>query len=111
MNVAVSSTYDRYYYAADNSLYMFLLDGTYVLPDKSEYVLRFPSNETITYISVNDSTNELYVATYNSSSKRGSLYVYNVADLKLDNQGSIQPKETHKNVADKITYMFKKTSL
>jgi hypothetical protein len=111
MNVAVSSTYDRYYYAADNSLYMFLLDGTYVLPDKSEYILRFPSNETITYISVNDSTNELYVATYNSSSKRGSLYVYNVADLKLDNQGSIQPKETHKNVADKITYMFKKTSL
>jgi hypothetical protein len=53
----------------------------------------------------------LYVATYNSTTKRGNLYIYNLGDVKLDNQGSIQPKASHKSVADKITYLFKKTTI
>lgn len=112
MEVCCSSNYQRYYYYVDNAVYVLMLGGTSdTMPEKSEYAIKFPDNEKVTYLTTNDSDKELYVATYNSTTKRGSFYIYNLGDVKLDNQGSIKPKETHKNIADKITYLFKKSTL
>lgn len=110
--VCSSANYQRFYYYEDNAVYVLLFDGaSSTMPEKSEYAIKFPDNEKVTYMTTNDSDKELYVATYNSTTKRGSLYIYNLGDVKLENQNSIQPKSSHKNVADKITYLFKKTTI
>lgn len=106
---AISAKYSRWYYPVGNSVYVYLVSNSSAMPSTDEYALRFPANETVTFMSVpND--DELYVATYDSSTKRGNFYIYNVADVRTDNPNAA-PKESFKNCADKITNIIYKASI
>ena len=103
-----SPTLHRFFYAVDNNVYVMLLENAFTLPKKTEAALRFPVNEVVTYMYVNIDTEELYVATYDTITKRGNFYIYNTLDVRADNQTSPTPKATHLNCADKITNILYK---
>lgn len=107
----VTATYGRYYYAVDNAVYVFLPQNTFSLPNKNQYAIQFGANEEVTYLYVDLATNELYVATYDKNTKRGSFYIYDCADVRTDNAGNVQPKESHKNCAGRISYVIHKPSI
>lgn len=109
--VVYSPKYDRFFYAIDNRIYVCLPSNENPLPLKSEYAVSFPSNETVTFLDVNSDTEELYVATYDSSTKRGNFYIYSTVDMRTDNQGNAEPKVAHKSCADKITDIVYKPSM
>lgn len=109
---AHSEKYARYYYALDNCVYVFLPgSATIALPTKSQYAIQFPSNEEVTYIYVNIKTEELYVATYDKTTRRGNFYIYDCADVRTDNSTNVQPKESHKSCAGRISYLMYKQSI
>lgn len=106
-----SATYHRYFYAVDNSIYVFLRNNAFTLPKKNEAAITFADDKEVTYLSVNAETEELYVAVYNKTSKRGSFYIFNTADVRADNQSSATPKKSFKNCADKISSVLYKPSI
>ena len=109
MPFAISAKYHRWYYSTGNSIYVYLATNNTIMPSIEEYALQFPANETITFMSVpNDE--ELYVATYDSSTKRGNFYIYSLADVRTDNPNAA-PKESFKSCADKITNIISKGSI
>ena len=106
-----STTCDRYYYSLGNCVYVFLSSNTFTLPNKNQYALHFDSNEEVTFLDVELSTDELYVATYNKSTQRGSFYIYNCKDVRTDNSASVKAKKEYKNCCGRITYMMYKPSI
>lgn len=109
--IFLSSTYNRYYYALDNKIYVALVGNASPFPNKDEYALSFPAGEVITYMDFNIETEELFVATYTESSKRGNFYIYDPKDVRTDNQDKATPKAVHKDCADKITSILYKKSV
>lgn len=103
-----SPTYHRFFYSIKNKVYMFLTEGEFSLPKMNECAISYPENEIITCMDINIGTEELYVATYNRTSKRGSFYIYNTADVKTNSQGLVKPKEAHPNCADMISNILYK---
>ena len=57
------------------------------------------------------STEEIYVATYDVTKKRGNFYIYDAKDVRTDNQGKVSPKAVHKDCADKIVSILYKKSV
>lgn len=106
-----SPTYDRYYYNIGNSIYVYLGSNKFTLPTKDQYAIRYSSDEEVTFMDVNLSTNELYVATYNKTTKRGSFYIYDCKDVRTDNSAAVQPKKSYKDCCGKITYLMYKPSI
>ncbi len=106
-----TSTYDRYYYSLDNSIYVYLGSNKFNLPNKDQYAISYSSDEEVTFMDVNLSTDELYVATYNKTSQRGSFYIYDCKDVRTDNSAAVQPKKSYKNCCGKITYLMYKPSI
>lgn len=106
-----SPTYNRHFFPIKNQIYVCLAGSDNPLPKKSEYAINYPENEVITFLDVNLDTEELYVATYDQTNKRGNFYIYNTEDVRTDNQGNVSPKATHKNCADRITSVLYKPSI
>ncbi len=106
-----SSTYDRYYYSLDNAVYVYLSSNKFALPTKDQYAISYDANEEVTFLDINFSTDELYVATYNKTSQRGSFYIYDCKDVRTDNSDAVQPKKAYKNCCGKITYLMYKPSI
>jgi hypothetical protein len=104
-------TYDRYYYSIGSSVYVFLASNQFTLPDKNQYALNFDSNEEVTFIDVELSTDELYVATYNKQTQRGSFYIYDCKDVRTDNSAAVKAKKEYKNCCGRITYLMYKPSI
>lgn len=109
--VVYTPKYNRFYYATGNNIYVCLPTNAAPLPGKSEYAVSFPANEEVTYLHVNTDTEELYVATYDTATKRGNFYIYNTADVRTDNAANVKPTATHKNCADRITEVVYKPSM
>lgn len=106
-----SPTYKRYFYALGSKVYVFLNESNFTFPKKSQPSISFPDNEEVTYLDVNTETEELYVATYNTTTKRGNLYIFNTADVRADNTTSPEPKTKHIGCADRITNILYKKSI
>lgn len=106
-----SPSYHRFFYSVDNNVYVFLPQNTFTLPKKSNAAISFPANEVVTFMSVNIPTEELYVATYDTTVGRGNFYIYDTGDVRADNQTSPAPKASHKNCADKIIGILYKPSI
>ncbi len=106
-----TSTYDRYYYSLDNGVYVYLASNQFTLPTKEQYAIRYGSDEEVTFMDINFSTDELYVATYNKTNKRGSFYIYDCKDVRTDNSAAVQPKKSYKDCCGKITYLMYKPSI
>lgn len=108
----VSPKYDRYFYNIDNNVYVFLTENTFSLAKKSQPAINFPANEEITCLVTNFDTEELYVATYDRSTKRGNFYIFDTKDVRADSTISPeQAKEVHKDCADRITNILYKPSI
>lgn len=106
-SIVASDTYHRTYFHDGSKVYVMLADGdSFILPSKNQYSLSFPAGEEITYMSINPSTDELFVATCNSAG-RGNVYIYDVADVRTDNPNA-NPTAKYLNVADRISYMVYK---
>ena len=106
-----SSKYDRHYYSIGNKVYVYLSSNKFALPDKDQYAIRYGADDEVSFMDVNLSTDELYVATYNKSSKRGSFYIYDCKDVRTDNSSSVKPKKEYKDCCGKITYLMYKPSI
>lgn len=106
-----SSKYDRYYYSLGNSIYVYLNSNQFTLPNKNQFAVQYGADEEITFMDVNLSTDELYVATYNKTSKRGSFYIYDCKDVRTDNSSAVKPKKEYKDCCGKITYLMYKPSI
>lgn len=110
--VVGSPTYKRMFYAIGNRVYVYLPNATsFTLPDQSQYAIAFGDNEEVTFIDTDFDTEELYVATYDKTTRRGSFYVYDCKDVRTDNSGSVQPLKAYKNCAGRITSVFYKSSI
>ncbi len=107
-----SSVYERMYYALDNRVYVYLPNASSLsFPDKSQYVLKYSDTEEITCIDTDFDRDELYVATYDNATRRGSVYVYDCKDVRTDNAASIQPKKAYKNCCGRVSSLFYKNSI
>ncbi len=106
-----SSKYDRHYYSIGNKVYVYLSNNKFALPDKNQFAIQYGADEDVTFMDVNLSTDELYVATYNKASKRGSFRIYDCKDVRTDNSGAVQPKKEYKDCCGKITYLIYKPSI
>lgn len=109
--IFLSSTYNRHYYTLDNKIYVALVGNVSPFPNKSEYALSFPAGEAISYMDYNIDTEEIFVATYNESTKRGNFYIYDPKDVRTDNQDKAEPKAVYKDCADKIVSILYKKSV
>lgn len=106
-----SRTQNRLYYALGNRVYVFLPGNAFALPKLNEYALQVPDGEEITCMDTYFSTDELFVATYNSTTRRGSFYVYDCADVRTDNAASVQPKKQWKNCTGRVKSILYKPSI
>ena len=106
-----SSQYDRYYYYVGNCIYVYLNSNQFALPNKDQFALQYGADDEVSFMDVNLSTDELYVATYNKVSKRGSFYIYDCKDVRTDNSGGVKPKKEYKDCCGKITYLMYKPSI
>ena len=106
-----SSKYDRYYYSLGNSIYVYLNSNQFTLPNKNQFAVQYGADEEVTFMDINLSTDELYVATYNKTSKRGSFYIYDCKDVRTDNSSAVKPKKEYKDCCGKITYLMYKPSI
>lgn len=109
--LVATPTYNRYYYAVGNCVYVFLPGNTFSLPNKDQFAIKFGANEEITYMDTDFSTEELYVATFDKTTNRGNFYIYNCADVRTDNAANVAPKEVHKACAGRISYIIHKPSI
>lgn len=106
-----SPKYQRYYYPVGNSIYAFLTTTGFALPGKSQYAYRFSDTEEITCMEVNYDTDELYVGTYDSTTQRGSFYIFSCRDLRTDNSANTQPTASYRNCAGRISSIMYKPSI
>lgn len=106
-----SLKYQRMYYAIGNHIYALLpTNNTFSLPTQSQYAAALPAGEEVTFMDTNSQTEELYVATYNNATQRGSFYIYNCADVRTDNP-SVQPKKSWKDCTGPINNLIYKPSI
>lgn len=113
--VVPSDMYHRTYYYNGNCVYVMLKNGeSFTFPSVNESCLRFSSDEEVTYMGISQTrqgsqvtAEDLLVATVNKSSGRGSVYIYNMADVRTDNPNPA-PKAQHLNCADRITNIMYK---
>lgn len=109
--MAPSGTYHRTYYSNGNKVYMMqLVSDTFVLPETSQPCLSYGEGEEVTAMYIIDNANELVVATYDNVSQRGSVYVYNVADVRTDNPGAV-PVRAYRNCTGRVVKLFYKPSM
>lgn len=101
----------RYYYPVGNCVYVFVPGLNFVLPDKSQYAIRFGDEEEITYMDTNLETEELYVATYDKSTERGNFYIYDCGDVRTDNSAGVKAKAAYKGCAGRIKSLIHKPSV
>ena len=100
------------FYVLDNRIYVYLPNATSLtLPTKEQYALKYSDKEEITCIESDFDRDELYVATFDSSTRRANIYVYDCKDVRTDNAASIQPKKVYKSCCGKVSSMFYKTSI
>lgn len=109
--LVASTKQQRYYYSLGNSIYVFLPKSDFALPEKSQYAIEYNGNEEVTFLDVNLSTDEMYVGTYDNSTKRGSFYIYDCKDVRTDNAGGVTPKAAYKNCAGRISGILYKPSV
>lgn len=102
---------NRYFYAVDNRIYVFVPFGRNPMPDKNQWAVEMPSGETITCMNLNARNDEIYVGTMTTSTGRGNFYIFKCTDIKTDNQGMVRPVATHKDIADRISQIIYKPSL
>lgn len=108
----VSFNQKRYYYALGNCVYVFLPDvEKKSLPQKNQAALNFGDNEEVTFLDVNSSNDQLFVATYDKTTRRGNFYIYNCKDVRTDNSANVKPVEEHKSCAGRISYIIYKPSV
>lgn len=107
----LSRTSRRYYYALDNSVFVYNPLGSFVLPRLSQAAITFPKNETITFLDTDVAKNLLYIATYDSNTARGNFYVYSCADVATGTAASAEPLKAYKGCADRITSVIYKPSI
>lgn len=101
----LSETYQRAYYVNNNKVYVMTFNEEKVnLPATSQAVLSYPSNEEITYMTINTDTEELIVATADKSTGRGSLYFYDSANVRTDSPNA-PAKAYYPDCADRITFV------
>lgn len=108
--LAASDTFHRTYFYNGNKVYVMLADGnSFSLPTPAQHALAFGSDEEITYLAINmvRDSERLFVATCNKTTGRGSLYIYNPADVRTDNPDAA-PVSKYLNCADRITSAFYK---
>lgn len=112
-SIAASDTYHRTYFYNGNKVYTMLPDGnSFSLPTTEQASLSFAADEEVTYLAINvvNGKERLFVATCNKGTGRGSLYIYNPADVRTDNPGAT-PLNKYLNCADRITSAFYKPSI
>lgn len=106
----------RTYYFNDNAVYMMLREGNaFIFPSKSQYSIQYPSTEEVTFITINtDPDNntategeDLIVATADKNTGRGSIYIYDVRDVRTNNPNP-EPKAVYRNCADRILQVIYK---
>lgn len=108
----VSFNQKRYFYALGNRVYVYLPDvATKSLPQKDQYAIDFGSNEEVTFVDLNATTDQLLVGTYDKSTKRGNFYIYNCKDVRTDNSANVKPVEVHKGCAGRISSIIFKPSV
>lgn len=105
-----SITYLRYFYGVDNKLYVCLPDNDEPFPAKDKAAITFGDNEEITYVFCNTSPEELYIGTYDKSTKRGNFYIYNPADVRSDNPNPV-PVASYKQCTDRIEQILYKPTI
>lgn len=105
-----SSDNSRYYYHADNCVYVYL-PNSLEFPNKTQYAIQYAAGTEVTYLDINPETDELYVATYDKAKKRGSFYIYDAKDVSLDNRDHVKPKAAHVDCADRISFVMYKPSM
>lgn len=106
-----SPTYNRMFYAIGGRVYVFLPANAFALPTLSQYAIQMPDGEEVTCMETNFSTEELYVATYNATTGRGSFYVYSCADVRTDNAASVKPKKSWKDCTGRVNSILYKPSI
>ena len=111
LGIAMSTKFQRYYYAVDNCVYVLLPNNDFALPDKSQYAIQLGGNEEITFIDTNLIADELYVATVDKSTQRGNFYIYDCKDVRTDNATAVRPKAEYKNCAGRISNVMYKPSI
>ena len=94
------------YYIVDGKLYAYFpLNTTLSFPTSPVLAL---NGEQITSVSLNEASKELYVGAYNTSTKRGSVYIYSSDAMKTNPQ----PKKSFVSCTDKVlSISYKKRSL
>ncbi len=103
--VVASDTYHRTYFYNGNNLYAMLKEGNaFILPEENQYCISYPSDEKITFLTINSSTNELIVATCKNSTGRGSIYIYDSMDVRTDNPNP-KAKKIYEDCTDRISYL------
>lgn len=106
--MAVSATYHRVYYSNGNRVYVMLIDESKVnWPNVSQAALTYPEDEEVTFMTVNSSSDELIVATANKQTGRGSVYIYDSANVRTDLPDATATAQ-YKNCADRISNIFYK---
>lgn len=106
--VVPSETYHRTYYYSGSRVYVALMEhNTFILPDRDQYCLSYPDGEEVTYLTVNTSTDELIVATRNTSTGRGSIYIYNIADVRTNNPNAT-PVASYPSCTDRVSQILYK---
>lgn len=106
--IAVSAKYHRVYYSCGNRVYVMLISENGVnWPATTQAVLTYPDDEEVTFMTVNESSEELIVATANKQSGRGSVYMYDSANVRTDMPDTPANAE-YKNCADRISNIFYK---
>ena len=106
-----STAYHRFFYAIGNRVYVFLTETAFTLPSKEQYAIRFADTEEVTFIDTNLDTEQLYVATYDKSTKKGNFYIFSNADVKTDNKDNVKPVAKYTGCADRITDVLYKKSI
>ncbi len=105
-----SALYKRYFYPIDNKVYVFTYSTNFVLPKKSQAAITFPADEVVTYMDLDTSKEQILIATYNTTTKRGNFYIYNAGDINPDTPNPI-PVESHLQCADKINCVLYKPTI
>ncbi len=85
------------FYTIGNKLYVFYpYNPSPTFPTSA--ALTF--DEEITSLSINDATDEVYIGTYNATTKRGSIYIYDAGEININ--VTAQPKRSFLSCVGRI---------
>ena len=111
-SMPISATYKRHFYKEGNCVYV-LVDGNKIpFAKKNLPAIRFAETEEVTFITTDILTEQLYVGTFDSQTKKGNFYVYDNKEVRADKTlSAADAKESHKGCADRIVDIFYKPSI